>query len=148
VFIFIAATLVVLPLGLLAVLSGLAQRPSGLGAHGRRLADCPATPNCVSSAATAVSHRVAPLACSGDATAAMARLAAVLQATPRMAIITQADGYMHAEATSRIFRFVDDMEFLLDPEARVLHVRSASRVGRSDFGANRARVERIRQALR
>ncbi len=64
-------------------------------------------------------------------------------AEARMRIVVDEPGYVHAEARSRIFRFVDDVEMAIDAEARVVRFRSASRVGRSDFGVNRARMRRI-----
>jgi uncharacterized protein (DUF1499 family) len=60
----------------------------------------------------------------------------------------QTDDYIHALSKSRIFKFVDDVEFYLPPNESVIHLRSASRVGESDLGVNRRRVEQIRLALR
>jgi uncharacterized protein (DUF1499 family) len=62
-------------------------------------------------------------------------------------VVAATPTYLHAEARSLIFRFVDDVEFLIDPGQRRIQVRSASRIGYSDFGVNRRRVERIRQAF-
>jgi uncharacterized protein (DUF1499 family) len=131
---------------LLAVLlSGCSgTRPAGLGAQDGKLLPCPSTPNCVSSQATDEAHRIAPLACSGAAADAMARLRAVVKAMPRTAVVTDTGTYLHVEYTSLIFRFVDDVEFLADAAAGVIHVRSASRLGTSDLGVNRKRVEAIR----
>jgi len=75
---------------------------------------------------------------------ALARLKQVLQEEPRTTIVTEEGGYLHAEVRSFLFRFVDDVEFTLDADNRVIHVRSASRTGYSDFGVNRRRVERLR----
>jgi uncharacterized protein (DUF1499 family) len=61
-------------------------------------------------------------------------------------VITESNGYLYAEFTSTIFRFVDDVEFLIDVKAQVIHVRSASRLGTSDLGVNRTRVEKIRKS--
>jgi uncharacterized protein (DUF1499 family) len=66
---------------------------------------------------------------------------------PRTVVVTKTDQYLHAEVTSRIYRFVDDVEFYVDKQAGVIHCRSASRVGYSDFGVNRARIEQIRAAV-
>jgi uncharacterized protein (DUF1499 family) len=63
----------------------------------------------------------------------------------RMKIVEEKDDYLHAEARSLIFRFVDDVEFYLPAPEKVIHVRSASRVGYSDMGVNRKRVEEIRR---
>jgi uncharacterized protein (DUF1499 family) len=71
----------------------------------------------------------------------------VIGAVPRLKIVTESGDYLHAEATSLIFRFVDDVEFFVDREAKVIHFRSASRVGHSDLGVNRARMENIREAF-
>jgi len=64
-----------------------------------------------------------------------------------LTVVEDTGSYLHAEARSRVFRFVDDVEFVLDPGARVIQVRSASRVGYSDFGVNRRRVERLGKAF-
>lgn len=112
-----------------------------------RLRACPPSPNCVSSQADDAAHRVEPLAFQGDPSAAMDRLRRAIVSLPRAKIVTATPSYIHAEFTSRLFRFVDDVELLLDPERRVVDVRSASRVGYSDLGANRKRVEALREAF-
>ena len=108
-----------------------------------RLARCPDTPNCVSSQETGRSA-VAPLSFNDSASDALTRLRRIVESLPRTRIVESTDSYLHAEVKSRIFGFVDDVEFLVDPLAGKVHVRSASRVGYSDFGVNRARVETIR----
>ena len=118
-----------------------------LGARDGRLAPLPRRPNAVSSQADDPGRRVAPLHYAGDADAAWHRLRSVVEAMPRSRVVREESGYLHAEFTSRIFRFVDDLELLLDEDARVIHVRSASRVGHSDLGANRRRVEALRRAF-
>jgi uncharacterized protein (DUF1499 family) len=112
-----------------------------------RLLPCPSSPNCVSSQAQDSSQRVDPLRPPGDPGDAMSILRRVVEALPRTRIVTATDTYLHAECRSRIFRFVDDLDFLLDPEEGVVQVRSASRLGHSDLGVNRRRVEAIREAL-
>jgi len=79
---------------------------------------------------------------------AMRKLKAVLAVIPRMEIITETESYIHAEATSLIFRFRDDVEFFIDQQSNLIHFRSASRVGKSDLGANRKRMEEIRTAFK
>lgn len=120
--------------------------PQHLGASAGRLAACPAAPNCVSSQDQGAAY-IAPLAFSDDPRTAWERLRALLESLPRTRLIAASDTYLRAEASSRVFGFVDDVEFLLDPAARVVHVRSASRLGRSDFGVNRRRVEAIRASF-
>jgi uncharacterized protein (DUF1499 family) len=132
---------------LLALLSARATRPANLGINNGRLAPCPDTPNCACSQASDDAHRIEPLRYKGNAVEAMARLRAVLEAWPRTRVLTATDDYLHAECASLVFRFVDDVEFLLDRGAGVIHCRSASRAGRSDLGVNRRRLEAIREAL-
>lgn len=105
-------------------------------------AACPETPNCVSdlAAPTDSEHFVAALPLVGDEEAARARLRALIESSPRTQILEDRSGYLHATYTSRLLRFVDDLELWLDPEAGKIHVRSASRVGEGDMGVNRARV--------
>ena len=109
-----------------------------------RLAPCPGKPNCVSSWATDASHHIEPLTLTGSQDNAMGRLEIILRGVPRVKIVTVDGGYLHAEFKSALFGFVDDVEFMAAPAAGVIHVRSASRVGYSDLGANRKRVENIR----
>ena len=124
------------------------QRPGNLGAREGRLAACPDKPNCVSSHAESkdAGHHIAPLAISGAAALAWPALLAVVRECERCAIIDEKPGYLHAEFTSQIMGYVDDVEFLLDDKALLIQVRSASRLGTSDFGVNRKRVEAIRAA--
>ena len=75
---------------------------------------------------------------------AMANLVRVFEAMGSVKIINRTDDFIHVTFTSRIFRFVDDVECVFDDRAKVIHIRSASRVGRSDLGANRKRVAAIR----
>lgn len=147
--VFAAITVSVLLLGtmFLAVASATARRPANLGVEEGRLRDCPASPNCVCSQASDAGHRLPPLPFSGSAAQALEQLQAIIQTFPRAKIVTAAGDYLHAEFTSRWFRFVDDVEFLVDAEQHVIHFRSASRAGYSDLGVNRARMQRIAQAF-
>jgi uncharacterized protein (DUF1499 family) len=113
----------------------------------KRLAPCPRSPNCVSSLAPDDAHRVDPIAFSGDPAVALAKLRAVIEGMPRSVITRQDEDSLHAEFTSWLLRFVDDVDAVVDPDAGVIHVRSASRVGYSDLGVNRKRVEAIRSAF-
>lgn len=112
-----------------------------------RLAPCPGKPNCVSSEADEAARRhVAPLPLDGgSAEEAMARLRRIIEALLRTRIVEDRADYLHAECRSRVFRFVDDLELRADRKSGVVHVRSAARVGRYDFGVNRRRVEEIRR---
>ena len=114
----------------------------------RSLAPCPNRPNCVSSRAEDIAHRIDPLALRVPVEIAWPQLRDAVAALPRTRIVESGDGYLRAEATSRLFRFVDDLEVLHVPGSARIDVRSASRVGYSDVGVNRARVESLRAALR
>jgi uncharacterized protein (DUF1499 family) len=116
-------------------------------AAAKPLAPCPSSPNCVSSAAADAAHRIEPLAFAGPPAAAMERLRATIAALPRARVVRFDDGGLHAEFTSWLLRFVDDVDCIVDADASVIHIRSASRVGYSDFGVNRKRVEQIRAAF-
>ncbi|MEE9494226.1 MAG: DUF1499 domain-containing protein [Gammaproteobacteria bacterium] len=111
------------------------------------LEPCPDSPNCVSSLSQTDAHAIAPFSFSGNAEEAWQTLISLLQDQKRTAITEQSDQYLHAEVSSLIFRFVDDIEFLLLPDEHLIHLRSASRTGYSDFGVNRKRVEQLREAF-
>ncbi len=126
------------------------RRPDNLGLRDGRFAPPKRTPNCVSSQAEKGNdpqHYIEPLRFARPPAHAWAALKAVLQGMERVKIITEQPGYMHAEFRTPLMGFVDDAEFCLDPKAGVIHVRSASRLGRRDFGVNRKRVEAIRSRL-
>lgn len=132
--------------GLGSFLAG--QRPSYLGVKEGKLSPCPASPNCVvSQGATDAEHAIAPLQYTTDPTTAMAKLKSVIESMPRTQIIEQTDNYLYAEFTSQLMGFVDDVEFYFDPTESIVHVRSASRLGESDLGVNRKRIEDIRKAF-
>jgi uncharacterized protein (DUF1499 family) len=133
------------PVIVLAVFSALAKKPDNLGVTDGKLAPCPNSPNCVSTQAVDDLHRIAPLSFDCAPKEAMKRLKAAIAALPRLQIITETEEYLHVEATSLIFRFVDDVEIFVDRTASQIHFRSASRVGRSDLGVNRARMEQVRK---
>ena len=111
------------------------------------LKPCPSSPNCVSSRASDPTHRVEPFPLHGSAADGLAALRRAVLALPRSRVTAEGPGFLRAECTSLIFRFVDDLEFVVDEPAGVIHVRSASRVGSSDLGVNRKRVETIREQL-
>jgi uncharacterized protein (DUF1499 family) len=89
-------------------------------------------------------HRVAPFSWVGDLAQAKSRLRQAVLKAGNATFVEETETYWHVEFRSRIFRFVDDVEFLFDRDNKVIHVRSASRVGYSDLGVNRKRVEEIR----
>lgn len=126
------------------------ERPNHLGLTQGRLAPCPAKPNCVSSQADAADtlHFIPPLRYAGTSPDLKTRLKDFLANTEGFKLTEQNDRYLRAEFRSRLFGFVDDLEFYFPPETPgVAEVRSSSRVGHSDLGANRKRVEAIRRQL-
>lgn len=139
----------VLVLGLIgiAVLGCRMHAPKFTVPTGGTLPPCPASPNCVCSQDPDPDHQIAPLVFSGSATDAWARLKRVVTELPRTRIAEEHPGYFRVEFTTRLMRFVDDVEFLMDSAGSRIHVRSASRVGYSDLGANRKRVEQLRAAM-
>lgn len=125
------------------LLAGCNPGPRGLAAPGGPLRPCPDTPNCVSTEARDAGHAMPPLPFTGSSAAARRRARAALLAEPRTRIVTERGNYLHAESRSRLMRFVDDVEIVVDSTAGVVRFRSASRVGRGDMGVNRARMERF-----
>lgn len=121
-------------------------RPANLGVRDGRLVPCPSSPNCVSSQSTDKVHAVEPLTYSSSTPEAIADLKKIILQMERTKIITETSNYLHAEFVSALWRFVDDVEFFFDDHAKLIQVRSASRLGYSDFGVNRKRVEAIRAA--
>ena len=112
-----------------------------------RLADCPGRANYVSTQATDETRRMRPFSFSGSAEQAILRLKRAIAKLPRTRIVSEEDDYLHAEVASRLFRFVDDLEFVVDGAAGEIHFRSASRSGYYDFGVNRARINHLREAF-
>ena len=119
-------------------------KPNNLGMATGQLLACPATPNCVNSQSLDAEHKITPLTYTSSAEDAFNTLKTVVQSFKQSAIAQETDNYLYAEFTIPVVGFVDDVEFLLDKDAQVIHVRSASRLGESDLGVNRKRIETIR----
>lgn len=157
--IFKGLIIVLVVLAVAAVLAGQVgllkgTPPNDLGVRDGRLKAPSATQNSVSS--QAVLHpdapqrtyaQIDPLPLRGDGPATLARLKAIIEATPGATVVKAEPGYLYAQYATRIMNFVDDLELWFDPAAQVVQVRSASRLGQKDLGANRARVEALRAAL-
>ncbi len=130
------------------------QRPTDLGVKNARLKAPSNTRNSVSSQAAMFPDHpqreyaaIKPLPLkAGDAVASLNALRAVIESKPEISVIEQRADYLHAEAQTRWLKFVDDLEFWANPNLGVIELRSASRLGREDFGANRSRIEAIRAA--
>ncbi|MEB3229203.1 MAG: DUF1499 domain-containing protein [Synechocystis sp.] len=138
----------------LAALPGFSQVfsgavPNNLGVTNQQFAPCPDSPNCVSSQAPMgdKEHYIAPLTYDSERQTAKETIVKILSVVPRTSIVEQTDDYLRAESTSRLMGFVDDLEFYFPPNKTVIEWRSASRLGESDLGVNRRRLEQIRLAL-
>jgi uncharacterized protein (DUF1499 family) len=90
---------------------------------------------------------IAPFKTTGDGSAELQKIEDALKALPRTVIVKREAGYLYAQCTTALLKFTDDIEFALDAPQGLIHVRSASRIGRKDFGVNRMRVEQIRKAI-
>ena len=125
------------------------KRPDNLGVKDGRLAPPKSTPNSVSSQIDPADgeHYIAPIPFKGDAPAAMAAVRKAVENLRGSTVIRQDGNYLYAEFRTKTLRFVDDVEFLFDEKAGLIHLRSASRLGRRDFGVNRARMEAIRKRI-
>ena len=129
-------------LALLPFLSACAgEPPQDIGVRDGRLIACPESPNCVSSYESSEEHAIAAL--DGN----LNQIQQILVAMDGANIVEQSNNYLYAEFTSSLMGYVDDVEFLYDAASNTTQVRSASRVGYSDMGANRSRVEAIRVQL-
>jgi uncharacterized protein (DUF1499 family) len=113
----------------------------------KALPACPSSPNCVSSQAADSEHFIAPFKIKGKLENAFDALKKAVSEQSRTVITEASDNTLHAEATSLVFRFVDDIDAILDENAGLIHIRSASRVGYSDLGVNRRRMEKLRASL-
>ena len=138
--------------GQLGFLRGTA--PADLGVRDGRLKPPSATENSVSSQAALYPDHpqrnyadIAPLALRGDGPATVAKIKAIVEGMDGATVIRSDPGYLYAQFTTRLMKYVDDVEFWFDPASQVVQVRSASRVGRGDFGVNRKRIEAVRAAL-
>lgn len=135
-----------MPLGILlavVALSCASRRKPRLGMRGGRLSGCPGSPNCVCSEDKGKPSWIEPLTFQGTPDEAWKVLKDAVKKLGGT-IEKEGEGYLWATFRTKLFRFVDDVEFRMDAERRVIHVRSASRVGYSDLGVNRKRVELLR----
>lgn len=123
------------------------QRPTNLGITDNKLAACPSSPNCVSSDANDEPHKVLAIKFNVLANDAWEITKQTVVKLPRTQIVSETPDYLHAECTSAVFGFVDDLELQLRPAEGIIAIRSASRLGHSDLGVNRDRIETLRVLL-
>ena len=147
---------IIIALVLLAILIILRISMPSLGdsvAHGfsnvngsSQLADCSAAPNCQGSESTRSEQTTDRFTVGQSADQAIKTLADIVSANRGSTIVEQTERYLHATFTTRLMGFVDDVEFLLSDDRKTVQVRSASRLGKSDLGANAARISYLRAA--
>jgi len=131
---------------MLVVLSIASRKQPELGLLNGQLRPCPATPNCVCSEQRVEGAFVEPLGYTITAADAWSKIKQAIIETGGV-VVTEQNGYLHARYVTPLMRYVDDVELRLDETKQLIHIRSASRVGHSDLGANRKRVARIRAAF-
>ena len=121
------------------------RRPTNLGVKDGHFAPCKRSPNCVSSQADPADpeHYIAPIAFRGS----MENLRRAVESMERSMVIKAGRDYLYAEYRTKLLRYVDDVELYYDEKQGVVHVRSASRLGRRDFGVNRKRIEALRRVI-
>ncbi len=123
------------------------EQTLAVGITDNHLTACPTSPNCVVSQNGDEKHAIDPIPYHVDRDQAKETLLKVLTVVPRTEVVEETDNYIHALSKSRIFKFTDDVEFYFPSDENVIHVRSASRVGESDLGVNKRRIEQIRLAM-
>ena len=126
------------------IVGSTGPRPSSIGIREGSLTPCPGRPNCVSSQARDKRHFVKPFRYTSGKDEAFEALKRMLSTQQQATVVEERDNYLYAEFKTTFFRLVDDVEFYFPADEPVIHVRSASRLGYSDLGVNRRRVERLR----
>ncbi|MGK7942729.1 MAG: DUF1499 domain-containing protein [Crocosphaera sp.] len=123
-------------------------QPDNLGVSNQQLLPCPSTPNCVNSQNKDAEHSIEALSYQGNGKEAIAELKTIINQQERTKIIAETDNYLYAQFTTHWMGFVDDVEFYVNENQGIIDVRSASRLGESDLGLNRQRIEQIREEFK
>ena len=123
-------------------------QPDSLGVSNQQLLSCPSTPNCVNSQSKDAEHSIQPLSYQKNGEEAIAEIKNIINEQERTKIISETDNYLYAQFTTHWMGFVDDVEFYVNGDKGIIDVRSASRLGESDLGVNRQRIEQIREKLK
>jgi uncharacterized protein (DUF1499 family) len=121
------------------------SRPKHLGIKDAKFALCPDTPNCISSQSKISDKKIAPMPFHSNLKNRHDEIINIVKNLPRTNLITNSTSYLHFEFTSKIMRFVDDVEFYFDESNTIIHIKSASRLGQKDFGVNKNRIKLIRK---
>ncbi|MHA1477133.1 MAG: DUF1499 domain-containing protein [Promethearchaeota archaeon] len=125
----------------------MAKSKKPIGIVDGKLHPCPKSPNCVSTQATDEKQKMEPINYSGSLEDAKRKIITIINSLKRSKVITNEENYIHIEFRTATFRFVDDVEFLFDDKEKVIHFRSRARMGYSDMGVNRKRMENITQSF-
>jgi uncharacterized protein (DUF1499 family) len=142
-----AAALVALAVIGLAVAARLVPPPDTLGVREGQLTPCPDSPNCVSSQSSDPQHAMEPISYDTTQEEARARLLSIIGSMERTTVLESRADYIHVEFRSQVFGFPDDVEFFFDEANKQIHFRAAARLGHSDMGVNRARMQSISDAF-
>ena len=121
----------------------MAKSKKPIGIVNGKLHPCPKSPNCVSTQDIDEKQKMEPINYSGSLEDAKAKIIGIINSLKRSKIITNEENYIHIEFRTATFRFVDDVEFLFDDKEKIIHFRSRARMGYSDMGVNRKRMEEI-----
>ena len=142
-----SVTVLVIILGVVLIAFSIASRKQPeLGLLTGQLQPCPVTPNCVCSEYRVDDAYIEPLSYTDMPAEAWAKIKRVISETKGIVLTEKAD-YLRIVYETPLLRYVDDVELRHDKNKQRIHIRSASRVGKSDLGANRKRVEKIRTAF-
>ena len=136
-----------LQLSIFILLSATSHTEAGSADRPYQLSPCPDSPNCVSSQSADKARFIEPLQYAGSRANARKNIIKILENIERVRLVKVESDYIHAEFRSLMFKFIDDVEFYLPSQESVIHIKSASRSGYYDFGANLRRMERLRSAF-
>lgn len=146
----IIALIVVLLVGFFSYVTISNKLPEGLGVTEGELLPCPPSPNCVSTQASPEEdseHHVDPIVYTDDRMKTQLLIESYMLGKGNAHLVSSSLGYVHFEVKSPLIGYIDDVEFYLPAADSVVHIRSASRIGYSDFGVNRERVRQIQSLL-
>ncbi|MEM9940772.1 MAG: DUF1499 domain-containing protein [Planctomycetota bacterium] len=147
----LARRVILIPIiGVLAMItiSMTATQPADIGFRAGRLAELPKSPNCVSTQTSQADKKMDPIPMTASLAQTIDKIKSAAGEMPRSKLVREESNYLHFEFTSLIFRFVDDVEFLIDEQNSLIHFRSASRVGHSDLGVNRKRMKQFCEKIK
>ncbi len=123
----------------------MTEKKKKIGVIDGKFQECPQTPNCVSTQSKGKRHGIDPINYEGSREEAKDKILKIINSLKRTTIVSITENYIHAEFKTGLFKFIDDVEFYIPEDDKIIHFRSASRVGKSDLGTNRRRMEKIRQ---